>query len=255
MRRTISIIVALFALTMLPALTIAQDASPAAGESSASACAAPVDANAPAASPTPVVNDDAALAAIALLPLDRLDAVVSRADGAEKGELTLGLPGALAAIKLSAQVQSDSSGPIGTVDKIGDELVFRFDEVTYEVAEIILPIGGKIDGQKIRLDPDQPSTMCVDLTTGKITRNFHWLMTGTNVLYDGSATLALGDRGKATVADIKKVDEDHYAIHLLTHWQSEFELTTWSLNGTTLPSGKVLASAEFEGTYTIDFSP
>jgi len=40
----------------------------------------------------------------------------------------------------------------------------------------------------------------------------------------------------------------------LTHWQSEYELTTWSLNGNTLASGNVAASAVFEGTYTINFS-
>ena len=219
MRRILPAIAVCITLGLLPAVAIAQDASPA-SISTVSACAAPVDPNAPAASPVPMVKDDAALAAIALIPLDRLDAEVSRAEGAEQGELTLGLPGALSAIKLNALVESDSAGPIGRVDRVGDELVFSFDEITYVVAEIDLPVGGKIDAQSIKLDPDQSSTLCVDLTTGKITRNFHWLMTGSNVLYDGSDTIALGDRGKATVADITKVDDDHYTIHLLTHWQS-----------------------------------
>jgi len=37
---------------------------------------------------------------------------------------------------------------------VGDELVFSFDEITCRVAEITLPMGGKIDARSIKLDPD-----------------------------------------------------------------------------------------------------
>jgi len=82
-------------LGLFPAIAIAQDASPAANPT-VSVCAAPMDANAPSASPVPIVKDEAAPAAVAQIPLDRLDAKVSRAEGVEKGDLTLGLTGALA---------------------------------------------------------------------------------------------------------------------------------------------------------------
>lgn len=247
MRRAIPALALLLALTLTPFSTLAHNATPAPPTVD---CAAP----ATATNATPVTVDDTALAALAHLPTEPASAEVSRGEHAETGTLSLSLPGALSSVKVSATVKSNSAGPIGRVERTGDALLFSFKEITYDVSAITLPMGGQIAPQTIRLDPSQPSTLCVDLATGHITRNFHWLMTGTNVHYDGSPTIALGDRGRATVEDVTRIDPDHYAIHLLTHWQSEIDLKTWTLDGNTLPSGKIKAAAEFDGTYQLDFS-
>jgi hypothetical protein len=235
---------------LIAAPATAQEASPTVAPSPAD-CAAPAAAIAtPAAGATP---DAASLAAIDRLPLDHFPAQVSRGEHAEHGTLTLALPAPLAGLKVSAEVNSGAAGPIGRVVHEGNSLVFTFTDITYDVTSVDLPNGRRIAAQTIQLDPAQSSTLCVDLASGQITRNFHWLLTGTNVRYDGVSTIALGDRGRASVADVTAIDRDRYTIRLLTHWQSEIDLTTWSVDGVTLPSGRIEATAEFDGTYLLDF--
>lgn len=250
MRNAITL-VALISLALV-APAAAQDATP--SVSPPSAVCAPTTGGAATATPGAVATpDDAALAAIARLPLDHFPAQVSRGEHAEHGALTLSLPGPLSSVKLTADVNSGAAGPIGRAVRDGGYLVFAFSEITYDVTPLPLPTGHTIAAQTIRLDPSQPSSLCVDLATGRITRNFHWLLTGTNIRYDGAPTIALGDRGRATVAGVTALDPNRFTIRLLTHWQSEIDLTTWTVDGVTLPSGRVDATAEFDGTYLLDF--
>jgi len=141
------------------------------------------------------------LAAVKHIPLDRLPAAVERGKNAERGKLTLRLL-PLAGASVAADVRSDTAGRIGRVSKSGRKLVFRFDRITYRVAALRLPGGLAIGPQRIKLDPTRPSTLTVDLDTGVITRNFHWLLTATDTEYNGWHTLALGDRGRAGVAPL-----------------------------------------------------
>lgn len=151
-------------------------------------------------------------------------------------------------------MKSDTAGRIGRVSKSGRKLVFRFDRITYRVAALRLPGGVAIGPQRIRLDPSRSSTLTVDLGTGVITRNFHWLLTATDAEYNGRHTLALGDRGRAGVASVRRLSSDRFAIHLLTLWASPIKLSTWTVGGRTLPGGRITASALFDGTYVLDFA-
>jgi hypothetical protein len=249
--RNLIALVALVSVTIVTPVA-AQDATP--SVSSPSAVCAPESVAAAVATPdTAATPDDASLAAIQRLPLDHFPAQVSRGEHAERGTLGLALPGPLASLKLSAEVNSGAAGPIGRVAHDADFLVFTFDEITYDVTPIKLPSGHRIASQTIQLDPSQPSTLCFDLTTGLISRNFHWILTGTNVLYDAAPSVSLGDRGRATIADVTELDPDRFTIRLLTHWESEIDLATWSVDGITLPSGHIDATADFDGTYLLDF--
>src|SRR6185295_7555488 len=107
MRRCVVVLAALLVSTFAPISVGAQEATPA---SAAANCAAPA-APATSATPSPVASDQTALDAIGQLPLDRLPATVGREEKAEHGVLSLGLPGALAAVKISANVESDTAGP------------------------------------------------------------------------------------------------------------------------------------------------
>ena len=193
------------------------------------------------------------LAAVKRIPIKRLPAAVEREKSAERGKLTLTLL-PLAGAKVATEVRSDSAGRIGRVSMSGRKLVFRFDRITYRVAALHLPGGLTIGPQRIKLDPSRPSTLMVDLGTGVITRNFHWLLTATDAEYNGRHTLPLGDRGRAGVAGVRRLSSDRYAIHLVTLWTSPLELATWTASGTTLPGGRITASALFDGTYILDFA-
>lgn len=196
---------------------------------------------------------EANLKAIQALPLDQLPAKVSRGENAERATFVLTLV-ALGGAQVTGQIASADAGQIGSVDKNGDLLVFTFTEITYNVSELEFPGGLKIGPQTIKLDPSQPSTLTTNLTTGEITRNFHWLQTATDVLYNGQPTVALGDTAKAQIAEIKDLGGNVYSVRLLTHWKSSIKLDTWTIAGTTLPGGEVQAAAEFDGTYMIDFN-
>jgi hypothetical protein len=193
------------------------------------------------------------LAAVKHIPLDRLPAAVEREKNAERGKLALTLL-PLAGASVAADVRSDTAARIGRVSKTGRKLVFRFDRITYRVAAFRLPGGLRIGPQRIRLDPTRSSTLTVDLGTGVITRNFHWLLTATDTEYNGRHTLALGDRGRAGVASVRRLSSDRFAIHLLTLWTSPIKLSTWSVGGRTLPGGRITAGALFDGTYILDFA-
>ncbi len=195
----------------------------------------------------------ATLRAIAQIPVARFPAAVLRDKDAERGTLTLSVPISLAP-RVTAHVRSDTAGVIGRASRVGNQLLFRFTRITYAVAPISLPGGLKVGAQRIALDSSQPNTLAIDLRTGKLTRNFHWLLTATNALYDGSRTLALGDTGRAGVATVKSLGYDRYSIRLLTAWKSQFTLKTWTVGGKTLPSGKIDAKADFDGTYILDFA-
>jgi hypothetical protein len=136
----------------------------------------------------------------------------------------------------------------------GDNLVFAFTEITYDVAPIQLPGGFSIGAQSIKLDPSQPSTMTVNLKTGEVIRNFHWIMTSTDVLYNGSSSIALGDTASAEIAEIKDLGNNQYAVRLITHWKTNLTLDTWSIGGVTLPGGQIDSIAEFDGIYMVDFN-
>ena len=193
------------------------------------------------------------LAAVRRIPLDRLPAAVERTKNAEHGKLTLALV-PLAGVKVTTNVRSDTAGRIGRVSKNGQKLVFTFGHITYRVASLHLPAGLAIGPQQIKLDTTRPSTLTVDLKTGAITRNFHWLMTATDARYNGRRTLALGDRGRAGVASVTKLSSNRFSIHLLTLWTSPLKLSTWAVGGKTLPGGQITASALFDGTYILNFA-
>ncbi|MBI5929431.1 MAG: hypothetical protein HY862_08990 [Chloroflexi bacterium] len=193
------------------------------------------------------------LAVVEKLPLDTLPAAVSRDEGAEHGALTMTLPGTPSA-QLVGQVVSGAAGQIGEVTRTGDVLIFTFTEITYNVAPMQLQGGLSIGPQTIQLDPSQPNTLEVNLKTGVISRNFHWILTATDVLYNGQPSIVLGDTAKAEVAEVNDLGGNVYNIRLLTHWRSVISLDTWTINGTTLPSGEVIATAEFDGVYTLDFN-
>jgi hypothetical protein len=193
------------------------------------------------------------LAAVKRIPLDRLPAAVERTKNAERGKLTLTLL-PLAGAEVATDVRSDTAGRIGRVSKSGRKLIFRFDRITYRVAAIRLPGGVAIGPQRIKLDPTHPSTLTVDLDTGAITRSFHWLLTATDAEYNGHHTVALGDRGRAGVASVKRLSNDRFAIHLLTLWTSPIKLSTWTAGGRTLPGGRITATALFDGTYVLNFA-
>jgi Cu/Zn superoxide dismutase len=192
------------------------------------------------------------LTAIQALPLELLPASVSREDNAEHGTLILSLP-ALGGVQIVGQITSGAAGQIGEVHQEGDILIFTFSEITYDIAPIELPGGLVIGPQTIQLDPSQASSQQINLTTGEISRNFHWLQTATDVLYDGQPTITLGDTGRSQIASVTHLGGNRYAIRMLTHWQSAVTLQTWTIGNTTLPSGEIQASAEFDGTYIIDF--
>lgn len=187
------------------------------------------------------------------LPLDNLPAKISRAEGAERGTLVLTLK-ALGGVQVFGQVTSADAGEIGEVHREGDELVFTFSEITYDVAPINLPGGLVIGPQTIRLDPNQVSTMRMNMTTGEISRDFHWLQTATDVLYDGEPTVILGDTAKAQIAEITDLGGNVYTSRMLTHWKSTVTLQTWTIGGVTLPSGEIEATADFDGIYILDFN-
>ena len=193
------------------------------------------------------------LAAIQVLPLDTLPATVSRAEGAETGTLVMTLP-AMGNAQIVSQITSGAAGQIGQVTQEGDSLLFTFTEITYNVAPMELPGGFRIGPQTIQLDPTQTSTLAVNLTTGEITRNFHWLMTATDVLYNGQSSIILGDTAAAQVAGVTSPAANQYNLRLLTHWKSTISLTTWTISGTELPGGEIEATAEFDGIYLLDFN-
>lgn len=193
------------------------------------------------------------LASIQALPLDLLPASVSRGENAEAGTLVLTVP-ALGGIQVVGQISSGAAGQIGEAHREGDTLVFTFTEITYDVAPMALPDGTAIGPQSIRLDPTQPSTLTVDLITGVISRNFHWILTATDVLYDGQPSIGLGDTARAQVVETQNVGENQFSLRLMTHWSSNITLQTWTIGGVTLPSGEIQATAEFDGTYVLDFS-
>lgn len=194
------------------------------------------------------------LAALQALPYDLLPATVSREANAEQGSLVMTLA-ALNGAEILSQITSGDAGQIGEVTREGDILTFTFTEITYTIAPISLPGGFFIGEQSIALDPSQPSTMQVNLTTGEVTRNFHWIMTATDVLYDGQPSVGLGDTAAAEIVEIQQVSENVYAVRLVTHWKTSLTLTTWTIGGTTMPSGQIDSAAEFDGTYIIDFTP
>ncbi|MBZ0317105.1 MAG: hypothetical protein K8L91_11855 [Anaerolineae bacterium] len=194
---------------------------------------------------------DGNLTAIEALPLDTLPAKVSRGEGAEHGTLVMSLPDGS---QISGQVVSGAAGQIGEVSRTGDDLIFTFTEITYDVAPMQLPGGLAIGPQTIKLDPSQPSTLTVNLTTGEISRNFHWVLTATDVLYNGQPSIVLGDTASAELAETTDLGGNIHTIRLLTHWSSTISLDTWTVGGVTLPSGQVVATAEFDGVYTLDFN-
>lgn len=193
------------------------------------------------------------LAAIAAVPLDQLPAKVSREEGAEHGTLVLTLQ-SMGGIQIVGDVRSAEAGQIGEVTLEGDMLVFTFTEITYDVAPINLPGGFRIGAQSIKLDPAQSSTLKMDINTGEIFRDFHWIQTATDVLYNASPSIALGDTAKAEVAEVRDLGNNQYAIRLLTHWKSLISLETWTIGGVTMPSGDIEATAEFDGIYILDFN-
>ncbi len=193
------------------------------------------------------------VAAFKALPLDLIPAAVSREEKAERGALIMTI-NALGGKQIMTQIISGAGGQIGTLTRDGDILTITFTEITYNVGGIQLPGGLSIAPQTIKLDPSQTSTLQINLATGEVTRNLHWLMTGTNVLYDGQDTVALGDTASAQVVELENLGNNQFAVRLITHWQTGLSLTTWTINGITVPSGQVDSVAEFDGRYLIDFN-
>jgi hypothetical protein len=201
----------------------------------------------------PPIVAHGALQATKVLPLTRLPATVSRGRNAERGTLTLALPSAAPTLKVKTRVTSGAPGRIGTVTKSGGQLVFKFTSITYDVAPIALPGQPTIDSQTITLDPARPSTLRINLRTGRITRDFHWLLRGTNVRYNGSPILPLGDTGSSRVATVTKLGASRYSIRLLTDWKTQIILQSWTVDGQALQGGVIHASAVFDGAYLLHF--
>jgi Cu-Zn family superoxide dismutase len=198
-------------------------------------------------------TSEATLASLQSLPLDLAPAAVSREEGAETGALVMTLH-AMNGMQVLSQITSGAAGQIGSMTQEGNTLMFTFTEITYDVAPIQLPGGFSIGAQSIKLDPSQPSTMQVDLNTGAVTRNFHWIMTSTDVLYNGESSIALGDTASAQIAEITDMGNNVFAVRLVTHWKTNLTLDTWSIGGVTLPGGTIDSIAEFDGLYLVDFN-
>jgi hypothetical protein len=189
-----------------------------------------------------------------LISFDRLPARVLREDDAETGTLTLTLPEALGGGTVTTAVTSGEGGQIGTVEADGDDLLFTFTEVTYDVEAVEFPLGIEFGPGRITLDPDQPSTLRVDRETDEIARDFHWLLTAEGSAFDGEETAAFGDTAASEVVGARRLDEDRIEIILRTHWTSEIPLTSLEIGGQTVDAGLIDAAADFEGAYILDFS-
>jgi hypothetical protein len=188
-----------------------------------------------------------------MLPLDRLPARVLREEGAETGTLTLTLPDALGGGSVSTEVVGSDGGQIGEVDLDGDNLLFTFTEVNYDVAPIEFPLGIELGPARISLDPDQPSTLRVDRQTNEIARDFHWLLTAEGAAFDGATSVLFGDTAESEVVSAQALDDDRIAVRLRTHWSSEISLAALQIGDETHDAGPIEAGADFEGTYVLDF--
>ena len=189
-----------------------------------------------------------------ILPLDRLPARVLREEGAETGTLTLTLPEALGGGTVSTEVVGSDGGQIGEVELDGDDLLFTFSEVNYDVTPIKFPLGIELGPARISLDPDQPSTLRVDRQTSEIARDFHWLLTAEGAVFDGAASVPFGDTAESEVVAAETLDDDRVAVRLRTHWTSEVPLASLQIGDESVEAGLIEASADFEGTYILDFS-
>jgi hypothetical protein len=189
-----------------------------------------------------------------LLPLDRLPARVLREEGAETGTLTLNLPEALGGGSVSTEVVGSDGGQIGEVELDGDDLLFTFTQVNYDVAPIAFPLGLELGPAQISLDPDQPSTLRVNRQTSEIARDFHWLLAAEGAVFDGAASVPFGDTAESEIVSTEALDADRIAVRLRTHWTSEISLASLQLGDETVDAGLIEASADFEGTYVLDFS-
>jgi Cu/Zn superoxide dismutase len=200
-----------------------------------------------------IVAAEGNLWAVNRLPLTTLPATIYRGENAEEADMTLTLT-ALGGAQINGHVEGASAGPIGEVNMDGDFLVFTFTNVDYNVFPVEIPGGYSIGQQRITLDPEQASTIRVNMTTGEIQRDFHWLQTATgDVLYNGGSTVGLGDTAHTEVAEVRNLGNGRYTVRMLTNWSSVIELETWSIGGIELPSGNIEATADFDGVYILDF--
>jgi Cu/Zn superoxide dismutase len=203
--------------------------------------------------PANIVAAEGNLWAVNRLPLTTLPATIYRGENAEVADLTMTLIG-LGGVQIQGRAEGKTPGPIGEVNMEGDFLVFTFTNVDYNVYPLTLPDGQSIGQQEITLDPDQPSTIRVDMTTGEIQRDFHWIQTSSgDVLYNGEVSVPLGDNAATEVGEVRNLGNGRYMIRMLTNWSSVIELSTWSVGGLELPGGNIEAAAQFDGVYILDF--
>ncbi|MFN8373313.1 MAG: superoxide dismutase family protein [Anaerolineae bacterium] len=200
-----------------------------------------------------IVEAEGNLWAVNRLPLTTLPATIYRGENAEEADITLTL-NPLGGAQINGRVEGASAGPIGELSMDGDFLVFSFTNVDYNVYPLALPDGNGIGQQYISLDPAQASTICVNMATGEIQRDFHWLQTASgDVLYNGGSTVGLGDTAHTEVAEVRNLGNGRYMVRMLTNWTSTIELSSWSIGGVELPAGTIDAAADFDGVYILDF--
>lgn len=200
-----------------------------------------------------IVAAEGNLWAVDRLPLDMLPATIYRGENAEEADMVLTLD-ALNGAQINGRVEGASAGPIGEVTMDGDFLVFTFNHVDYNVFPLELPGGFSLGQQTINLDPEQTSTIRVNLTTGEIQREFHWIQTASDVLYNGVPSIPLGDTARTRVAEVRNLGNNRYSVRMLTNWRSVLEIETWEVAGIALPGGNIEATADFDGVYTLDFN-
>jgi Cu-Zn family superoxide dismutase len=203
--------------------------------------------------PDRILAAEGNLWALQRLPLTSLPASVYRGENAEEADLTLTL-NALGGVQIPGRVEGANSGIIGSVNMEGDFLVFTFNNVNYNVFPLEIPGGFSIGQQSIMLDPNQTSTIRVNMTTGEIQRNFFWIQTATDVLYNGQPSVPLGDTAETQVAEVRNLGNDRYVVRMLTNWQSTINLTSWEIGGVSVPAGEIIATADFDGVYILDFN-
>lgn len=201
--------------------------------------------------PIPSSGASSAAGALGRLPASAFPAPVTRGQTPETGTLTFGLALKGRAVSLTTSAKSAEGGHVGTLTRSGSALVLRFTRLLYRVAPIRLPNGLTIASQTISLSPHAASTLRIDRRTGAVTSDLHWVVDAPNVLYNGSHTISLPDKGKRHLASFRRVSPGRYTFEIRSLWHASTKLRSWSVDGKSLPAGEVAMAASWNGYYVL----
>jgi|GEM_PF-3126448 len=193
-----------------------------------------------------------AVAGFNRLPAPAFPAIVSRDQAPETGALTTRMTFLGQKIALITTVTSvGQQGTVGTVTRTGSDFVLRLLKLQYSVEPIKLPNGLTIARQTIALNPNEQSTLLIDRHSGAVTSDVHWLVNGTNVLYNGSHTISIPDMGQRRFLSFKSIGTGRYSFKISSTWSGSVALTSWSVQGRRLPPGRVEMSGSWNGSYLL----